>query len=89
MCASRSVLNRLERRNESKTYELEFKGWPLKRLPLWCSTDPPVPFNIGLAEFERIRWYPKDGELCLGKTKPEETLVEVCSDSDVQIDRQT
>jgi len=35
------------------------------------------------------RWYPKDGELCLGKTKPEETLVEVCSDSDVQIDRQT
>jgi hypothetical protein len=41
------------------------------------------------AELERIRWYPKDGELCLGKTKPEETLVEVCSDSDVQIDRQT
>jgi hypothetical protein len=41
------------------------------------------------AELERTRWYPKDGELCLGKTKPEETLVEVCSDSDVQIDRQT
>ena len=41
------------------------------------------------AESERTRWYPKDGELCLGKTKPEETLVEVCSDSDVQIDRQT
>ena len=34
-------------------------------------------------------WYPKDGELCLGKLKPEETLVEDCSDSDVQIDRQT
>ncbi|GKV54052.1 hypothetical protein SLEP1_g60562 [Rubroshorea leprosula] len=32
--------------------------------------------------------YPKDGELCPGKMKPEETLVEVCSDSDVQIDRQ-
>ena len=44
---------------------------------------------VDLAESERIRWYPKDGELCLGKTKPEETLVEVCSDSDVQIDRQT
>jgi len=43
----------------------------------------------GLVASERIRWYPKDGELCLGKTKPEETLVEVCSDSDVQIDRQT
>ena len=34
-------------------------------------------------------WYPKDGELCLGKLKPEETLVEDCSDSEVQIDRQT
>ena len=34
-------------------------------------------------------WDPKDGELCLGKFKPEETLVEDCSDSDVQIDRQT
>ena len=42
-----------------------------------------------MVELERVRWYPKDGELCLGKTKPEETLVEVCSDSDVQIDRQT
>jgi len=36
-----------------------------------------------------MRWYPKDGELCLGKTKPGDTLVEVCSDSDVQIERQT
>ena len=35
------------------------------------------------------RWDPKDGELCLSRTKPEETLVEVRSDSDVQIDRQT
>jgi hypothetical protein len=41
------------------------------------------------AEFERRCWYPKDGELYLGRTKPEETLVEVRSDSDVQIDRQT
>jgi len=31
-----------------------------------------------------------DGELCPSKTKPEETtLMEVRSDSDVQIDRQT
>ena len=35
-----------------------------------------------------LDWDPKDGELCLGKLKPEETLVEDCSDSDVQIDRQ-
>ena len=45
--------------------------------------------NVGEAEQERTRWDPKDGELCLSRTKPEETLVEVRSDSDVQIDRQT
>ena len=39
-------------------------------------------------EFEHICWYPKDGELCLNRVKPEETLVEARSDSDVQIDRQ-
>jgi hypothetical protein len=45
--------------------------------------------NAGEAEQEHTRWDPKDGELCLGRTKPEETLVEVRSDSDVQIDRRT
>lgn len=45
--------------------------------------------NVGEAERERTRWDPKDGELCPSRTKPEETLVEVRSDSDVQIDRQT
>ena len=38
---------------------------------------------------ERTRWDPKDGELCLSRMKPEETLVEVRRGSDVQIDRQT
>jgi hypothetical protein len=33
-------------------------------------------------------WDPKDGELYLNRVKPEETLVEARSDSDVQIDRQ-
>jgi hypothetical protein len=68
-------------------------GTILVRGPSWS---PPgavparlLPLPVDVAESERIRWYPKDGELCLGKTKPEETLVEVCSDSDVQIDRQT
>jgi hypothetical protein len=42
-----------------------------------------------LVEIERVCWDPKDGELCLSRTKPEETLVEVRSGSDVQIDRQT
>lgn len=41
------------------------------------------------AEQERTCWDPKDGELCLSRAKPEETLVEARSDSDVQIDRQT
>jgi hypothetical protein len=40
-------------------------------------------------EEERTCWDPKDGELCLSRMKPEETLVEVRSGSDVQIDRQT
>ena len=45
--------------------------------------------NVSGAEKERICWDPKDGELCLSRMKPEETLVEVRSGSDVQIDRQT
>ena len=40
------------------------------------------------AAVERVCWDPKDGELCLNRVKPEETLVEARSDSDVQIDRQ-
>lgn len=45
--------------------------------------------RVSEAEQERTRWDPKDGELCLSRMKPEETLVEVRSDSDVQIDRRT
>ena len=41
------------------------------------------------AEQERTRWDPKDGELCLSRMKPEETLVEARSDTDVQIVRLT
>ena len=40
-------------------------------------------------EIERARWDPKDGELCLSRTKSEETLMEVRSDSGVQIDLKT
>ena len=45
--------------------------------------------HVREAEQERTRWDPKDGELCLSRLKPEETLVEDRSDSDVQIDRRT
>ena len=40
-------------------------------------------------EYEHICWDPKDGELCLSRVKPGETLVEARSDSNVQIDRRT
>ena len=40
------------------------------------------------AAVEHVCWDPKDGELCLNRVKPGETLVEARSDSDVQIDRQ-
>jgi hypothetical protein len=38
---------------------------------------------------EHICWDPKDGELCLSRVKPGETLVEARSDTDVQIVRLT
>ena len=41
------------------------------------------------SESKHICWDPKDGELCLGRAKPEETLVEVRSGPDVQIGRPT
>ena len=86
MCASHSVLFRPEGRNESKPVR---SSSPARKGRPGRTTDPPISLIVDVAESERIRWYPKDGELCLAKTKPEETLVEVCSDSDVQIDRQT
>lgn len=54
----------------------------------------PAPHSRGVscslraeAHLERTCWDPKDGELCLVRTKSGETLMEVRSDSDVQIDR--
>jgi hypothetical protein len=44
--------------------------------------------DLSWIELEHKCWDPKDGELCLNRVKPEETLVEARSDSDVQIDRQ-
>jgi hypothetical protein len=49
---------------------------------------PSLKFTEGLA-VERVRCDPKDGELFLRRAKPEETLVEARSGSDVQIDRRT
>ena len=59
------------------------------RIPARGALPARLDLSVDEAEQERTRWDPKDGELCLSRTKPEETLVEVRSDSDVQIDRQT
>jgi hypothetical protein len=73
-----------QRRNESKDRFSRFRWDPRKRR----TTAPSNLLARSVAE-ERTRWDPKDGELCLSRMKPEETLVEVRSGSDVQIDRQT
>ena len=72
----------------------ESKGWPwlseVGNLPLGGWHYRPIMSLRGERfEFEHICWYPKDGELCLSRVKPGETLVEARSDSDVQIDRLT
>ena len=56
-----------------------------------CKGSSPVDLTSadGEVERERIRWDPKHGELCLSRSKPEETLVENRSNSDVQIDHPT
>jgi hypothetical protein len=64
-------------RNESET-----------RYPSLGHRGPSLMFSEGLA-VERVCCDPKDGELFLRRVKPEETLVEARSGSDVQIDRRT
>ena len=86
MCASQWVYE-TQRRNESEVGLVAIEVGS-GRLGGGRTTGPSRSLVDG-AEQERTRWDPKDGELCLSRTKPEETLVEVRSGSDVQIDRQT
>jgi hypothetical protein len=66
-------------------------GWQTRKRnesELWWDTFAP---STGLdifdrSEYEHTCWDPKDGELCLNRVKPEETLVEARKGSDVQID---
>jgi len=55
---------------------------PANRVSRLSLGDAPV-------ELEHARRDPKDGELCLCRVKPGETLVEARSGADVQIVRQT
>ena len=48
----------------------------------------PILISLDGLESEHNCWDPKDGELCLNRVKPEETLVEARRRSDVQIDGQ-
>ena len=50
-----------------------------------CTSSRPIPRRR--FELEHIYQGPKDGELCPNRMKPEETLMEVRIDTDVQIVR--
>jgi hypothetical protein len=69
-------------RNESKGSLLRSEVGSVKGAP---STDHDPPGER--FECEHTCWDPKDGELCLSRAKPGETLVEARSDCDVQIHR--
>lgn len=86
MCASQWVLNRPRGAMKAKAGRRAGRvGIPA----FWWGAPTTRPVRLaGGAECERTRWDPKDGELCPDRTKPEETLMEVRSGSDVQIDRQ-
>lgn len=85
MCASQWVLTRPMGAMKAKGR----RARPERGSPGFGSAPATRPIRLaGRAESERTRWDPKDGELCPGRTRPEETLVEVRSGSDVQIDRQ-
>ncbi len=87
MFASHWVLRNLKGTMKVKAYCRVSLG----RIPAswWGALLARLVFFVSEAELERTRWDPKDGELCLSRLKPGETLVEDRSDSDVQIDRQT
>ena len=78
--------NETHRRSESKLDEIcwyfdkEYNGASSLRFTSATAVE---------AQIECTGWDPKDGELCEARLKPEETLVEDCSGSNVQIDRRS
>jgi hypothetical protein len=78
-----------QRRNESEERTSDVRDTTASSRRGLARSIVPSRRHVRRAETEYVRWDPKDGELCLSRAKPEETLVEVRSGSDVQIDRQT
>ena len=55
----------------------------------WLVSFPPLNNMLKFSGYSCLIGGPKDGELCLSRPKPGETLVEGRSGSNVQIDRRT
>ena len=87
--AERFALTRLETR--TKESNMCASRWVSNPRGAGNPTEQHRPTMIFCERFEceHTCWDPKDGELCLSRAKPEETLVEARSDTDVQIVRQT
>ena len=89
-CASQGLARKPPWRNEGEGPRPGARGGIPR--PLQSAEGAPparLARRAGEVEHERTRQDPKDGELCLGRAKPEETLVEVRSGPDVQIGRPT
>ena len=71
-------------RNESKLRHVGGLGAARRPACTMTRSTPLVPIEV-----EHHGCDPKDGELCLTRVKPEETLVEARRHSDVQIDVQS
>ena len=82
MCASIVGGKNPVMRSESK------RRWDHFFLKKKCAPSTDLDYLYDRFECEHTCWDPKDGELCLNRVKPEETLVEARSDTDVQIVRQ-
>jgi len=67
--------------------EVNARGMKLDCKIFSGNIDRPQCLSEGI-ELEHIRCDPKDSELCPGRSKPDESLVEDRSNSDVQIDCQ-
>ena len=79
MCASAWV------ENPGRVMKVSLVGGVVRRA---APHHRPILIFLDRFECEHTCWDPKDSELCLHRVKPDESLVEARSDTDVQIVRQ-